>query len=284
MEPLRRHAAEGSSLLSDILRCRFSQRMNYFREWVTGPQANDLRVKAICEVYPSLCEDPAYTEAVCRAACANVVKVATAELGVATPLLQDPSLQVKVIHLVRDPRALLASRYEVELGKIISKVDGTFFTPEDKNATTVCRRYRQDLAAARSLRRQYPHRYMLVRYEDLALDPLRQVRALYAFVDLPYTVRVAHAVAKHTLGLFVYYYQVDPYSTFKNSTATVFEWRTRLAFEEVERVQEECADILQAYGYHSYHSRLQYDDPRTSPLLSLTPEMWSPETTSSSSD
>lgn len=159
LEPLRSREKEGSGLLSDILKCRFSQRLAYFHNWMHGPQMNDLRVREFCKKpFDILCETPDLLETVCRAATANIIKVAAVDLSVGMPLLQDPSLTTRVIHLVRDPRALLASRLLVEEGRFLRMLNGTFFTSKQKDPRAVCERYQQDLNAARSLVHLHPER------------------------------------------------------------------------------------------------------------------------------
>ncbi|MPC70854.1 Carbohydrate sulfotransferase 5 [Portunus trituberculatus] len=159
MEPLRHREREGSGLLGDIFRCRFSQRPVYFRDWMHGPQINDLRVRELCQKpLHIMCETPDVVEAVCRAATANIIKVVSVNLSVGAPLLQELRLTTRVIHLVRDPRALLASRLLVEEGHFLLMLNGTFFSREAKDARLVCERYRQDLHAARRLLRLYPER------------------------------------------------------------------------------------------------------------------------------
>lgn len=115
-------------------------------------------------------------------------------------------------------------------------------------------------------------RYTLLRYEDLALQPEKEVRRLYTFLDLPFTAHVANTVITHTHG-FVSHESilVHPYSTFKNSSATVFAWRSRLAFGKVKELQEECATVLQAYGYRTYPSPRHYHHLQYTPLLPLPP-------------
>ncbi|XP_071526341.1 carbohydrate sulfotransferase 6-like [Panulirus ornatus] len=276
-EPLKGREQEGVnasvSFLKDISMCRFAQRPDFYRSWIYGKQNEDNEIRELCSEEATLCSNPAMMEALCQVASVNLIRVVAVDLSFATPLLQDPSLTGRVIHLVRDPRALLTSR---------SKGQGDFGTwvlakgilRLEKNPALVCDRYRRDLTAARSHLRQFPQRYTLVRYEDLALHPQAEVRRLYAFMDLPYTPLVAHKVAHHTLGLVDEITSTHPFSTFKNSTATVFEWRGRLPFTEVERIQQVCGDVLQAYGYRLFTSRQDYENHESHIVMPLRDDSW----------
>ena len=74
--------------------------------------------------------------------------------------------EIKVVHLVRDPRAMITS---------IAKRPGTW-SDTLKNATFQCRRMMEDSRLEDVLPRD---RYIRVRYEDLVASPDQTVRALY---------------------------------------------------------------------------------------------------------
>lgn len=109
----------------------------------------DLGIKALCELDKSFCSSPATFEAFCRASRVGVVRVVGVALHEAVPLLEDDSLDVRVIHLVRDARATIASRRALPPG---------YFYEAETNISQACERYRQDLAAVPTLLRRYPDR------------------------------------------------------------------------------------------------------------------------------
>lgn len=111
-----------------------------------------------------------------------------------------------------------------------------------------------------------------MRYEDLVHYPVAEVRRLYAFLDLPYTALVDAIVSKHTQGVYSADHEMHPFSIAKTSKKVVFAWRRSLPFSEVDRIQQECGDVLRAYGYRHF-SLHQYEQEETSPLLSL-PQSW----------
>ncbi|XP_053645442.1 carbohydrate sulfotransferase 6-like [Cherax quadricarinatus] len=281
-EPLREYKNFNDTFardfLRDILHCRFSKYPYYFERWMFGNQLNDLKMKLLCYQYASMCYDATWTESMCKGACMMILRVVAGQLKLTTSLLQDSTLRNYVVHLVRDPRALLASRYSLEKHTEMLLENATFFTHQEKNPADVCRRYRQDLSSARFLHRHYPHRYTLIRYEDVALDPSRYVRSIYNFTELPYTKVVAHNVATLTLGMYDDTFQSHPYSTNKNSTEVVYRWRTSLPYSEMEKIQAECHDVLQAYGYPVFASKTEYESQLTK-ILPLKAVTWQVNTT-----
>lgn len=154
-EPIRGHSATlpkdanaSTLLLKDILLCRFAHRPEYFREHI-WMHSQDLRINALCEFDKDFCSSPATFEAFCRASQVGVVRVVSLALHEAVPLLDDDALDVRLIHLVRDVRAAIASRRGFPPG---------FFYEEETNTSLACSRYRQDLAAVSTLLRRYSDR------------------------------------------------------------------------------------------------------------------------------
>lgn len=146
-----------TNFLRDILNCRFSLRLQYYEKWIGRTKQTINEINSICNSEPSLCTDPLFPEALCEASRVNVVKVVEEELGTADYLLQDPHLDVRIVHLVRDPRALITSRLKTHKD-FWPWVLGPGMYEADTNSTSVCSRYRQDLDAARSFIHRFPHR------------------------------------------------------------------------------------------------------------------------------
>ncbi|KAG7168735.1 carbohydrate sulfotransferase 1-like [Homarus americanus] len=247
-------------LLRDILHCRFSQQSNYTQKWIHGHHTNERKFKTLCQDYGLLCKDPAWMDDMCKGSCVNFVRVVKPEMGIVTSLLEDAALRTQLVHLVRDPRALLASRSYLEEGQeIIKLINGTFFTRDEKEPAKVCERYRQDLTAARLLLHHYPHRYTMVRYEDLTLNPERVIRQLYTFLGLPYTALVDYMVTTMTIGINTEYENLHPFSTRKNTTNKMWAWRERLTYPQMLHIQTLCSDVLEAYGYPIFTSQQDFE-------------------------
>lgn len=140
------------------------------------------------------------------------------------PLLtDDPCL--KIIQLIRDPRAILFSRLEhtrwYPLGK---KYNTTIF----ENAKSLCQKMSTDFHAGLQLSKKYPNRLMFVRYEDLAGSKALYVqRKLFYFTDItnPAPPQKGRKIQEH--------------------------WRIKMSQTNVDQINSACTDVLQNLGYKS---------------------------------
>jgi hypothetical protein len=110
--------------------------------------------------------------------------------------------QAKIIHLLRDPRAILASEWRrrmeeypkgfyfpVKLGKpIYSPIIVLHMTISWLCAVRLHRRYEK----------RYPQNYHLMRFEDLVREPEKSVRELCAFLDIEFDPRMLHPKQIHS--------------------------------------------------------------------------------------
>ncbi|CAN0236442.1 carbohydrate sulfotransferase 3 isoform X2 [Strix aluco] len=168
------------------------------------------------------------------------------------PLVEDPRLDVRIIQLVRDPRAVLASRMVAFSGKYetwkkwASEGEAPLHEEEVQRLRGNCESIR--LSAELGLRRPgwLRGRYMLVRYEDVARAPLQKAEEMYRFAGLPLTHQVEEWIGKNTQaprdGSGVY-------STRKNSSEQFEKWRFSIPFKLAQVVQDACAPAMRLFGY-----------------------------------
>ncbi|XP_026221799.1 carbohydrate sulfotransferase 1 [Anabas testudineus] len=175
-------------------------------------------------------------------------------------LSEDPRLDLKIIHLVRDPRAILASRMmafsdQFRAWKIWNATGRQPRYVDLSQITSTCK----DMAASVETGMQRPvwlrGRYLLVRYEDLALNPTEKATEIYKFVGLEMEDRVQMWIAKNTnTNLSSPSEWNYRYSTTRDSRATAESWRLRLGFDIVRAVQNLCNNTLALLGYKQVHS------------------------------
>ncbi|XP_018012503.1 carbohydrate sulfotransferase 3 [Hyalella azteca] len=193
------------------------------------------------------CNTPEFLTENCRRSRVLLLKVVTPRLVLAERLLAEyPHLNIKIIHLIRDPRAIIASARRMPWDKNISL--------NDENI--LCSNLRSDMKTGDVIERTHPNRRM--RYEDLAMAPLEIMKKIFKFLDEPFTPRVATFMRKHTHALKEEADIHELLSTKKMSKKLSFQWRLRNNFSEVEKIQDACRDVIQSMHLKMFTSAHEY--------------------------
>ncbi|XP_030053342.1 carbohydrate sulfotransferase 6 [Microcaecilia unicolor] len=273
-QPFRLLQIPMRNLLRSIFQCDMSALEPYLNK---NPSISDLfmwyKNRALCSLPVCSAFGPfdINEEKRCRLECQNsdfklieetcksykhiVIKVVRfQDLKALYSLLQDPSLNLKIIHLVRDPRAVLNSREHVnglELDDMIVSES------QNANLGMVMSRVCRSQANIYQTAMQNPppflkDRYLLVRYEDLAQDLLPQISKWYAFAG----IRVSPEL-----------------ESFINNLTRVKKlagaWRTKLSFSKVQEVQRLCKTTMELFGYRFLESEQQQKDLATNVVLPM---------------
>ncbi|XP_015280458.1 PREDICTED: carbohydrate sulfotransferase 5-like, partial [Gekko japonicus] len=181
------------------------------------------------------------------------------------PLLTDPSLNLRIIHLVRDPRAVYASRRTISLFPddllISNAINATPSTPVVMRK--VCHsQVQMYLTALYQMPPALSRKYLLTRYEDLVRNPLGQLAEWYRFTGLTSSRRleawvynITHWSTRNTdrSGF-------DPLGIQKNANAVSQAWRKHLDFQEVKEVQSICQLAMEVFGYRQVESEEEQRD------------------------
>ncbi|XP_024943302.1 carbohydrate sulfotransferase 5 isoform X3 [Cephus cinctus] len=188
-----------------------------------------------CQLHKKICWDPRFASGMCRLFPFQSMKLVRLRLQVAEELLADESLGVRMVFLIRDPRGTLQSR---------KHRDWCPDNPDCADPALVCSDMVSDYNMAVKLFKKYPTRFIVVRYEDLSVDPYRYVQDLFTFYGLDFHSNVKLFLDTHTKN------DVGGVSsTYRNSKAAPFHWRTDFDFETVEKIQRVCADAMALWGY-----------------------------------
>ncbi|XP_006835930.1 PREDICTED: carbohydrate sulfotransferase 3 [Chrysochloris asiatica] len=168
------------------------------------------------------------------------------------PLAEDPRLDLRIIQLVRDPRAVLASRIVAFAGKYetwkkwLTQGQDRLSEEEVQRLRGNCENIR--LSAELGLRQPswLRGRYLLVRYEDVARWPLQKAREMYRFAGIPLTPQVEDWIQKNTQAASD---GSGIYSTQKNSSEQFEKWRFSMPFKLAQVVQSACGPAMRLFGY-----------------------------------
>lgn len=241
------------NLLNHLFRCNFSSSASYVR-WASKAKNQFLFrhnhfLWATCRLKITTCFMPEYISQVCKRARLQVMKVTRVHMNHVEQFLRNnPTLKVKVVHLVRDPRGIMNSRKVLDWCNETSCMD----------SKELCKEMQNDLAIYQKMRQEHPKSFVQVRYEDLALNSSAEVRALYKALGLPFTSVVQRYIQSHTHANAN---EINnPYSTRRNSSVAAFEWKHKLTFKTVEAIQNECSEVMDDLGYKTYKSEEEQMD------------------------
>ncbi|XP_046546566.1 carbohydrate sulfotransferase 1-like, partial [Haliotis rubra] len=96
--------------------------------------------------------------------------------------------QFKVIHLLRDPRGLLASQDNV--GHLPDGITAS--------AEATCNQIYSDVQKSIRYKKRFPGRVLSVRYEDIALHPLHMSKQVYDFLGIDLTTKIKNYILDMT--------------------------------------------------------------------------------------
>ncbi|KAK3548080.1 hypothetical protein QTP70_004510 [Hemibagrus guttatus] len=161
-------------------------------------------------------------------------------------LTEDSRLNVRIVHLVRDPRAILASHIttftaEFSAWKIWNDTGKQPPSIDLTQITKTCQDMEDSVNTGLKKPAWLHGRYLLVRYEDLALNPEAKAKEIYRFLDLDIGDSVLEWISQNT----------------NNSKTTSEIWRLCLNFDIVETVQKLCKNTLDLLGYKIVQSQVE---------------------------
>ncbi|XP_064095772.1 carbohydrate sulfotransferase 3-like [Macrobrachium nipponense] len=170
----------------------------------------------------------------CKKKSVRVVKTIRTRVAWLQAILHDPEVNLKVIQLVRDPRASIISGWD----------RGWNLTAE-----RACGWLTEDLHNGLELKIMYPEKYMAVRYEDLCDDPWGWAKKIYSFLgytDLPLSTR--SFLKKSTTGKD----RNDAYGTKRNTRKMPQKWRSAITGDQLQVIQDACGSVISNIGFRVF--------------------------------
>ncbi|XP_064120846.1 carbohydrate sulfotransferase 5-like [Macrobrachium nipponense] len=192
----------------------------------------------------SLCAKTAFINEVCKRANIHTIKLLRLSLKWAWPLLQDDDLDLRIIYLARDPRAVLESRSKVNWCH-----DKTCKDPK-----TVCKLLDDDLQEAKKMMQQFPEKFKFIQYEKVSDDLVNSLKDIMAFAGLGVTDRQMKIIGRKKGN------PNEPFITRKNSRNQVNRWRKKADFRQIWTFQRECLKPLSQLGLRIFSSKTELVD------------------------
>ncbi|XP_042079429.1 carbohydrate sulfotransferase 6-like [Haplochromis burtoni] len=208
------------------------------------------------------------------------------ELESLYPLLLDPNLNLRIIHLVRDPRGVVRSKEKV--AEYLASDNAIVLEQKPINEAKVQYQVMQEICRShlrinkRAVLKPPPFlkgRYKLVRYEDVTRNPVKEIKSLYQFVGLEMTTQLATWIYQVTHGKGKGSIKEAFDITSRSATDISQAWRTMLPHNTVKRVQEVCEEAMSYLGYTMVNSEIEQKNLYVDLLVPQEQLSWSPDKT-----
>lgn len=256
-------------VVSSIMACNFSRSpaSTKFLSYVSTPWTGALPVNIFdtpnfCNKTrdvrnrncPKLGKNPGFVDRVCNTKYKHsVVKVAPARLPrekladlVPRVLLENPDLDVRVLHLVRDPRGNINSRINLDWVK-------DYPSPKlPSTAADLCGSILINLYHADKTLTDLglKHRYKLVLYKQIADDPLGTAKDIYDFAGFKMPLETEQWVLETTKpSAETLKKELEkPYSTVRNASGNADKWREDAFYFRNRIIERHCKTLLDSLG------------------------------------
>lgn len=190
-----------------------------------------------------------YLEDICNRSNTILIKTIRMSLDILIDILSGiPHL--KIVHLVRDPRAILNSR-DVYFFEKNAPVD---ITSIKTSAYALCDRMYKDVITNND-NNQTKQGAFVLKYECLATDPMTVTKMLYNYLNLVYTDSVTTWLQRHTQGNKTEEGIVGAQKG--NSLSISTKWITRFSQNVSKLIDKECKILYKSLGFSDLQSMLQ---------------------------
>ena len=254
-------------VVSSIISCNFSRSststkfLSYVETpWTGALPVNIFKTKNFCDNEksevncPALHGNPGFVDRVCKENFKHsVVKVSPVRLPqeelanlVPQVLLENPDVDVRILHLVRDPRGNINSRISIDWVK--DYPNPLLGRTARKLCDTIVGNLEHAHGALKNL--NLTHRYKMVLYKQIADDPIGTAKEIYKFAgfEMPYEVeewiiestRPSEDQLKKALE--------NRYSPVRNATGNADKWRKVEFFHRNRVIEKECKVLMDSLG------------------------------------
>ncbi|XP_077987521.1 carbohydrate sulfotransferase 3-like [Glandiceps talaboti] len=176
------------------------------------------------------------------------------------PLMESPDINLKVINLVRDPRAMMSSLMPVYYSKwnFNKKQNNKIRDVSDLNEylTDILKQYCEQmhrnyilLNANTSLTHAWKENFIVLRFEDIALNPKKYADIMYSHVGIDIDKKVYEWIDNNTNATE---HEHGGFGTAKKSSAVINDWQSKMTFNLVKKIQNYAVCT-------EYMSQLQYN-------------------------
>lgn len=177
----------------------------------------------------------------CRQANHRVTKVLRLSVdNLEKLLIFNPKL--KIIHLFRDPRAVINSRLTTSWYYLKEDKNDTHYEAIRANADGLCRRMTYDLEAGIKLKNKFPTRFAFLLFEDIYSDVDKKVFDLYRYFGMS---------ALDIRDKYLNITDIGKYehTVVKKSNDFSCWWRTHMPLKAVKAIEDVCSSVFSVFPY-----------------------------------
>ena len=151
--------------------------------------------------------------------------------------------ELKVLYLVRDPRAVLPSMAK-NFQNFISEGGPTV----EMRAKRHCAGLETDIGAFKRLSKRFPSKLKAMRYEDVVIKPHQYAKDIYSFLGLEFTEEVQQLVTSLVTSDLPRGHP-EWFIHRSNSASVVDKWRRLVDYQTVSGIDRVCSRLYPTLGY-----------------------------------
>ncbi|XP_038056097.1 carbohydrate sulfotransferase 3-like [Patiria miniata] len=239
-------------MLRRLYLCDFRQ-LDFYLQWLSqkdmfnlrklAPRLHDLCSKSPAKGSCTITREMA-TESCQQSKYLVVKSIRIPDIMLLMPMMEDEAIKLKVVHLVRDPRPMIASRVIA-----LTRTRVTWLSDSIREFLCLYCKSNWENMVLGTQNPRIKDRYMFLRYEDAALDPVAAARRMHQFLGHS---RVPESVLK---WIDVNTKSAKPgrplYSTARNSSKAYRAWRDGFPFDTAKAIEGtgQCAGMMARMGY-----------------------------------
>ncbi|XP_022100215.1 carbohydrate sulfotransferase 3-like [Acanthaster planci] len=239
-------------MLRRLYRCDFKH-LDFYLEWLSrrqtllpkfAPRLHDLCSNSLIRGKCMLTRGMA-TGSCLQSGYIVVKSIRVRDIMVLLPMMEDSATNLKVIHLLRDPRPTIASRVLAQTKKKVTQLSQSV-----REYLYLHCKFNLENFELGTRNPYIKNRYMFLRYEDAAMDPLAAAKRMHRFLGHK---EVPESVLKWIAANTESKKPALTYSTARNSSEAYRAWRSNLPFDTAKEIEEtgECPQMMARLGYHS---------------------------------
>lgn len=174
-----------------------------------------------------------------------------------------------ILYLVRDPRAVLYSHMKVAMINFEAVENSSVYKAQNSPhplialySKQLCQRMEANVKILQGLQLDTKNRNFMLRYEDLAKNPIETLKRAYKVAGIPMMNSTLHWIRSHTEDAKISKSEErNEFSTKRNSKDVVDKWRLEMDRCLVDIVERSCRPVMKLLGYKSvsWSPELQYD-------------------------